>query len=545
MKTKQTLNRRDFIGLTVAGGAILTGCSNSNPLNSANTADIALVNSSVRVRYSTVAAETPSNSNHAIAKQNLDLYKCAVRIMKSLGNEDYRSWTNIAKIHYDHCSTLNLNVHRKAIFLPWHRVYLHYFENICINVLMENRIAGHETFALPFWDWSVSPVIPSIFHGSAQDKWDNDLNSVSPPVEWNFKDEGRKFGWNTKPDFGTNDTVFVLKQDFASFLHLDEGLYCTGALESVHNTVHASFSGNFREAATAALDPLFWLHHANVDWIWDRWMKIHEKEIPPPNCVECDKYSDVKKCPGETPKIKCYFCKWLNSLVGFTYTNGDIKSVSRKVSEVIKLSDLGYQYSGSQNIEFGECIKLKEIGDSIKKTFDNTKIAKVNGVIKVAVEEFDLPGSSEKIFSMQKSINAIFESKIPNDLPPSLSSLLMAIEIEKPENPEVSFRVYINPPRDNPKPSTDDKSYVCTVSFFESAGHNHGEEGSAEKDDKRRFILDITSTILKFDSFDLKSAKISICPIILNDSQGNISGELNLLSLRFSIAQYPTIDADR
>ena len=46
-----------------------------------------------------------------------------------------------------------------------------------------------------------------------------------------------------------------------------------GQLESVpHNQVHGYVGGFMGSFDTAGLDPIFWLHHANIDRIWQIWL---------------------------------------------------------------------------------------------------------------------------------------------------------------------------------------------------------------------------------------------------------------------------------
>ncbi|KAK2603872.1 hypothetical protein QQS21_003907 [Conoideocrella luteorostrata] len=44
----------------------------------------------------------------------------------------------------------------------------------------------------------------------------------------------------------------------------------------LHNTLHTSINGDFK-AMTAANDPLFFLHHVNLDRIWWRWQREDAK----------------------------------------------------------------------------------------------------------------------------------------------------------------------------------------------------------------------------------------------------------------------------
>src|SRR5687767_6391910 len=55
----------------------------------------------------------------------LQAYRSAVTQMKALPAGDRRNWNAQAEIHNEWCT------HRNWLFLPWHRVYLWFFEEIC------------------------------------------------------------------------------------------------------------------------------------------------------------------------------------------------------------------------------------------------------------------------------------------------------------------------------------------------------------------------------------------------------------------------------
>jgi tyrosinase len=54
-----------------------------------------------------------------------------------------------------------------------------------------------------------------------------------------------------------------------------------GGLEDVpHNQIHDDIGGLMGDPRTAALDPIFWLHHANIDRLWDVWWKTRGNANP-------------------------------------------------------------------------------------------------------------------------------------------------------------------------------------------------------------------------------------------------------------------------
>ena len=58
-------------------------------------------------------------------------------------NSDY-NWQNYASIHEEQCA------HFTEHFLPWHRVYINYFEKAV------RTITGESKFTLPYWNYNNS-----------------------------------------------------------------------------------------------------------------------------------------------------------------------------------------------------------------------------------------------------------------------------------------------------------------------------------------------------------------------------------------------------
>lgn len=193
------------------------------------------------------------------AADDLTAYADAVFKMKSLPASNPMSWTAQAEIHRDYCP------HRNAYFLPWHRAYLHYFEEIC------RAQSGKADFALPYWNWTNYPHVPSAF-------WKGSLN-----------DNTRIIGNNQLPDtvVGADaiNNILAIKdfEEFGSFYvkGCPKGTACQrkhagmGTLEGEpHNRVHNDIGGNMA-TGMSPLDPIFWMHHSNIDRLWVEWNKTN------------------------------------------------------------------------------------------------------------------------------------------------------------------------------------------------------------------------------------------------------------------------------
>jgi tyrosinase len=254
-----------------------------------------------------VRREVWALSNDA-ADDTLKWYATGVAAMQKRPIKDSRSWRFQAAIHEYNPSGDPLRVPGEALpsasdrdrywtqcqhgtwfFLPWHRMYLHHFESI----LRQDIVAagGPADWALPYWNYSRTDN-------------PNEARTVPPAFRNRFQADGttpnalfvaaRREGANLgqliadELDVGTAD---ALKESLFSdgpangafggpetgFMH---GGDVAGQLEvAPHGSMHVAIGGSspagwMSRFYTAALDPLFWLHHANIDRLWQVWLKI-------------------------------------------------------------------------------------------------------------------------------------------------------------------------------------------------------------------------------------------------------------------------------
>jgi tyrosinase len=143
--------------------------------------------------------------------------------------------------------------HGTWFFLPWHRMYLLQFERI-IATLTETP-----EFALPYWDYpSASQIaIPPEFLDETSPLYDEDRDFDQPLVEppvWQDEDAFLRFG-------GGESRIPVHRGRTPGFLELNP-----------HNPVHGAVAGDMA-TFQSPLDPLFWIHHCNIDRLWDVWLR--------------------------------------------------------------------------------------------------------------------------------------------------------------------------------------------------------------------------------------------------------------------------------
>jgi peroxiredoxin/N-acetylneuraminic acid mutarotase len=187
-------------------------------------------------------------------------------------------------------------------FLPWHRLMLFQFEQTIREVLHD------EDFTLPYWN----PVTG------------NPADLVVPAV---FRAPGTTLYNGTRwPWVNAGEPLDTLWKGWLSLDCLNEKIYIdspTGNLgfnprldQNPHFFTHIALGGDMADFATVGGDPMFYLHHCNLDRIWESWNRLGNKN------------------PTDA--------KYLNRK--FAYADRSGKRVDMPVSASDRVAQLGYEY---------------------------------------------------------------------------------------------------------------------------------------------------------------------------------------------------------
>ena len=182
--------------------------------------------------------------------------------------------------------------HFTWFFLPWHRIYLHHFEKIVRATIVS--LGGPADWALPYWNYSEptrpqTRSLPPAFRdrtiGGVPGGDPNRLFVTERRPSINAGGSLEQGRVNTSDAFAENLFTEVGGTDgFAGFGGPDAGRNHNiggplGSLENVpHGSVHVGVGGRNPDGfmstfETAARDPIFWLHHANIDRLWEVWLR--------------------------------------------------------------------------------------------------------------------------------------------------------------------------------------------------------------------------------------------------------------------------------
>ena len=199
--------------------------------------------------------------------------------------------------------------HHCWFFLPWHRAYLHFFEKILMKIIA-TELKGPTDWALPYWNYTggkmpkafTDSTIPDVVNPGKDKK-----NHLRVEERFGPANSGAAFlsGAQTNLNCLTTD-IFADDVD-ASFggAKLDHHSFRGGGLEGTleqvpHDRVHGAIgqSGGFMNGfSTAPLDPIFWLHHCNIDRIWEMWVQRQKQRQKKRTELKRNPNPDLEKDP--------------------------------------------------------------------------------------------------------------------------------------------------------------------------------------------------------------------------------------------------------
>jgi tyrosinase len=176
--------------------------------------------------------------------------------------------------------------HGTWFFLPWHRGYLLAFEAVVREAVIE--AGGPEDWALPYWNYfeDGQSALPPEF---ASEDWpDEGTNPLFTQFRNGPAGDGKVFVDTTRVNLDAMSVADFTGVDTGGdtgFGGVDTGGFAHGGsvhgrLESQpHDIVHVQVGGPRRNPGLmsipdfAGLDPIFWLHHANIDRLWEVWRR--------------------------------------------------------------------------------------------------------------------------------------------------------------------------------------------------------------------------------------------------------------------------------
>jgi tyrosinase len=387
----------------------------------------------------------------------------------------------LAEAMWDNCQSHGFNPNlpsffEEMLFCPWHRYFVYYFEQI-IRVVI-----GDASFTLPYWDY---------LSGNVSD--------LSIPPE--FRDpQSPLFRPNRNPWVNAGERID--KQNPGS-LNLDafqESSYikpipngnigfCPVLDRNPHGLVHVYVGNgtNMGSVPTAAGDPIFWLHHSNIDRLWESWNRLNHANPPWP-------------------------------ARNFPFANGAGGAVTAPVAGADRVALLHYRYETYQ-VPAGLTEPL--VASAPFSASAPAAQAALEAPLEVrAIAEEPLKLGAAPLRVALTSPAAPLATATPLAAAPEPLQVLadrnyylLLGDINVQADPgAATYNVYFDLPEGAAAPSTEDPTYVGTLNFFGAApghGHSEGGEGHAA-------VFNVTAAVKRLQA----AGKLSGTPTVTLVPQG-------------------------
>jgi hypothetical protein len=342
----------------------------------------------------------------------------------------------LAQQVWDKCTHSGAQVNLQ--FLTWHRVYLFYFE----KVLQES--AHDASLRLPYWDYTdpAQVQLPAAFAKET-------LSDGKPNPLYDKRRRSQTV--KLDPDITNIDTLLTeaAYDDFGPTLE-----------QQPHGTTHCAVGPDcpyplMGKVAVAGNDPIFWLHHANIDRIFECWLQLGGK-VPDEYLIKEYLFLDAA---GNLVKNSVK-----NLPIDYHYDH--VTSCGRKATQKFKPS-------------------LEAVPEEPVAKVQSFAINDATAAVKIAV-----PKTGAPIEHLKRSL-ASAES-----VTSSSRTELALTNIEVPQDPGTLINIYLSTTGDHPR-----RQYVATLSFF-------GIEHHAGSIINRK--VDVTSALkaLKGASADLPEIQV-------------------------------------
>ena len=282
-----------------------------NPLVAIGFAAAAVCNYSTPAQAQRVRESYKTLQQTAAGRQNLTDFVAAIKALKLVDpNADQPAllgYNDFVRMHSSAPAPppqgYTAYAHMLPTFLAWHRIFLLRFEDALRTV--------NPNVTVPYWDWTADPFPSDITTGDNMLMGPNGSGTThvvqsgpfSPGAGWVcYRAAGISnaswLGSDLQRNFGADGITLPSTADVDSALSVisfdikpwDRNSVPENSFRNtlegwepdpprLHNRVHVYIGGQMKTVPQAINDPVFWMHHANIDRVWCKWQKMHDAEF--------------------------------------------------------------------------------------------------------------------------------------------------------------------------------------------------------------------------------------------------------------------------
>lgn len=333
-------------------------------------------------------------------------------------------------------------------FLPWHRLFVYYHEQIV------RQLSGRADFALPYWNYT-SPdptkrgVVPLAFRLPD----DPVFSTLYRPNRTTLANSGEPIH-KDQPGDAMDISVPMAKANYST-IGSEQG-FCRAIDSGIHGRIHVltGTSTNMGSVPWAGRDPLFWVHHANIDRLWTSW----------------------NRNGGKNP----YYEEW--TYASFVFADGNGQRVSRRLYGAFSTTNMGYTYDAFEP-KPASTLSASSVTAQGKDMADEL-VARARAAAQLGRT------------ATQVALLPVTDRATPvlglDPAQPGKRTYLVLKGLHTWKQPDVLYHVYLLP-HAGARPEAG--SYVGNINFFDAEFHDHGNGALDTALGENFYSFDVTAVL--------------------------------------------------
>lgn len=313
-----------------------------------------------------------------------NLYVQALSAFQADGQADLLSYYEIAGIHgrpytsWDNVNGANGDystgycTHDSILFPIWHRPYMALYETTLYNYVQQVAAkytgsnaatyqAAANTWRMPYWDWASTPQMPAsvtapvlsitgpsgsiminnplynyTFHPLSTSDFPSNAGDapqtiISAPATYRDASNGisnENYVNQQLAAAGLTASTYNTFTRATTYSNYATQANSGSSIESVHGTIHVTVgqsNGHMTYIPYSAYDPIFWLHHTNVDRLFAMWQAIYPDQYVTPHV---NNYGTFTEGGGTTEDMNTNLTPFTSNTAGSFWTAASSRQLS-------------------------------------------------------------------------------------------------------------------------------------------------------------------------------------------------------------------------
>jgi hypothetical protein len=425
--------------------------------------------------------------------QMLAIYANAVRTMQGMGPDNPMSWMWQWYTHFVDGATTKANEitrifgvpdsPRKSLatetwntcqshsgqnsnyFMPWHRMFVYYFERIV------RQVSGRADFTLPYWDYtSADPAKRGIVPAQFRLPTDPVFGSLYRADRTSLANSGQPIH-----KYQPTDVMDIsAAMSCANYSSVDNVMgFCRSIDSGIHGRIHVlvGTSKNMGAVPYAGRDPLFWVHHSNVDRMWTSW-----------------------NANGGTNPLDTWSSKY------FIFADANGVRVSRQAKSFFDTATLGYTYDALIPPPVAASTASTKSAATLSATGESERIAEMRGEADLGAKPVRVP-----LLPVTTATRTAVLGYDPNQS--GKRTYLVLRDLHTWSQPEVLFHLYLSPAHGG---ALNRNTYVGNINFFDAEFHDHGNGALGDVIGQNFYSFDVTDILRRFAQSGTSDARDSL-----------------------------------